>query len=206
MKKIFSTLVTLMLVFSLLFTFTGCDDQSKLVGTWKAEVQFGEAMNELFNSSSDTKEMAEYFDFDDLVLVITLEFDDDDTYKMYVDEDDNKDFAPTIKKVMVKGLEEYLSKELEGSGITVDQVLQSQNTTLEDLVDQIISDDKIEEVFAEMEQEGDYLAEDGKLYLDDEDEYKKYELEGKKLTLKSSSKDDDDEMTKLIYPMVFEKQ
>lgn len=84
MKKIFSTLVALTLILCTLFAFTGCkSDQDKLVGTWTAKANFGEISGvEQLNG---------------VVLEITLEFNDDDTAKMYVSEEAQEDFIAAFK-------------------------------------------------------------------------------------------------------------
>lgn len=190
MKKIFSTLVTLILVLSTLFTFTACgSDQQKLVGTWKAEMDFGKIMDEQMGSEKSY--------FAGLELTVFMTFEKDGSFKMGADKDDNKDFENDFKK----GMEKYLNDIAAAQGVTLDDVLALQDMTLDELISQTID---VDELFKEFDESGDYKAEDGKLYLDSEDEYEEYELDGDTLKLTGSSEEEED--ANFIYPLIFKKQ
>ena len=108
MKKILSLLMCLVMLFSVMFTLTGCfGEQSKYIGKWKATLDLTDIMNEELANNED---MGDYFTLTDFSVVMFLEFNDDGTYSMYVEEE-------SIEKAMEKMVDDLIDAANEKGGL-----------------------------------------------------------------------------------------
>lgn len=219
MKKIFSTLLVFVLVLTSVFAFTGCkSDQDAIVGSWKADINFGKMFDKIITQSVGELPIGDLPSFGELSLAIRFDFNEDGTCKMYADADDNKDFVDDFKDSMRTVMKAMLDEQAKSLGMTADQILAMQNMTMDDLLDEAFASFNTESLFSEFKEEGTYRLEDGKLFLksddadEEEDEYMTYELDGDTLKITGSSEADKDsdsaetQMLKEIFPMEFKRQ
>ncbi len=218
MKKTLSMALALVLTFAMLFTFVGCDDSKEggndkggkkvdpIVGTWEVEVDMADAILESMG------ELAEFFEIDEFEVTFTFEFEEDGEYKLEIDEKQYKKAFKAIdfETAMTKYLEALI--KAEGVEMTVEELLASQGTSIEELVAESYSDETIEDSIDEINKKGFYKVDDDKLYLaDDEDDfdddlYYEIDLDDDKLKIKSYSDEEDTEDTFYgLYPVTFKK-
>lgn len=208
MKRSISKVLSIVLMLALVLTLAGCGEQSKFVGKWEAKLDLSDLMNKQMGENAA---MADYIKIDDFIMVLELEFEDDGTYKMSVDEDEFADSIDSIKDDLKDGLTDYFEDYIKGMGVqmSVEDVLKQSGTDLDTLVEDALSEETIEGITGEMEKEGNYEVKDGKLFLSDgkdkdidEDVYTKYEISDDELKLTESS----DEEEADLYPMTFKKK
>ena len=212
MKKITAMILSFVLIFTLTLSLTACSDKNSVVGSWKAEVDLTEMINE---GIADDEDMAEYVALKDFSFAMTLKLKDDGTYEMSVDEDDIKDVIKSAKKDLQEGFNKYFEDLIDSQdlGVTVDELLDSYGLDLDALIEAVFSDEMVDEIVSEMSSEGKYKAEDGKLYFSDdldsdidEDEYTTYEMADNELKLMEAFGEDAAEMEDLgLFPMTFKK-
>lgn len=193
LKKVAAILLVVCMVFSL----AACGgDAKKLVGSWKAEIEFGDIMDKAL------KEVPEGVDADALAeikITIEMTLDDDGEGKVSIDK---KALAKDMQEVMV----DLMKKQFEAamiaqtgltkaqieaqSGMTMDQLLeQSLGTTVEKKVQELV-DEQMEDNEELLDRSFDYEIEDGKLVIDDEEH--DYELDEDELTLTGETDDGDE--------------
>lgn len=210
MKKNIAKVLCVLLVLVMMLSLAACGEteQDKLIGTWEAEVELASA----FNASLGDTEDAAYLTVDSLVFKMVLVFNEDGTYSFSADEASVTAAMEGLKEDLMVGMEAYLVDTIAATGMemTIDEIMEAMGTTLDALVDSIVTDDMIDEMVQTMITEGNFKAEDGKLYMSesldtacDETYYDTYTLDGTTLTLVEPS--EPDEMTEYLYPMVFTK-
>lgn len=217
MKKNAMKLVSLVLVMTLVLLLGGCSsgDKEALLGTWVAEMD----MTDLFNDSIKMgagEEIGAYLNVNDFTLTMLLTFNEDDTYTMVLDESALEDTVAAMRSDLQAGLEQYLIDSVAaqlGIEMSIEEILEASGVTMEELMDEIITQDLIDSMVADIASEGKFLAEEGKLYLSagfdyevDKNIYETYTLDGDSLTLlEYISTEEVDEYTKSMYPMAFTK-
>lgn len=215
MKKCLSIALCLGLVLTMLFMFTGCNEQKKFVGKWESEIDMTDFFNEGMGLDD---EMAEYVVIEDFEIVMQLIFNSDGTYKRTVDEDSLEDTLKDAKEDLKDGMMDYFEAYLEDTGLnmSVDELLKASEVDLDELVDEALGEKVLDKMVDDMTDEGNFEVKDGKLFMSDdldheidEDVYETYELNGDELKLIESVGGDDDEDLKdladELYPMVFER-
>ena len=212
MKKFTAKLLALMLALALVLSLTACggSDQKKLVGSWECELDFAP----LYNDGMEAEEGGEYLMVESLPMVLQMTFREDGTCTMSVSKESLTNAVEIMKDAMKTGMEDYLMAMLGDAveGLTVDDILALMGTTMDDLIDSLVTEEVIAEMADDMVSEGNYMAEDGKLYVSDsldeavdvaEDDYSTYTLKGDTLTLETAT--DMDEDSAMLYPMTFKK-
>lgn len=218
MKKKISALLCIVLALTMILSLSACGssgDKAKLVGSWQCEKDLAQLINDQFAADEAT---AGLLNVDEFKLVIYMEFKDDDTYSMYVDEASIDAAMDNLVTCIVNGISQYMEdlvKEQTGYEMTIDEILEANGITMDDLVGALFTSEDLEalkdEIVGGMEQEGKYKAEEGKLYTSagleyevDPTMYENYTLEGKTLTLLSFVGEGVG-VDETIYPMVFNK-
>ena len=215
MKKCLSIALCLGLVLTMLFMFTGCNEQKKFVGKWESEIDMTDVINEGMGLDD---EMAEYVAIEDFEIVMQLIFNSDGTYKRTVDENSLEDTLEDAKEDLKDGMMDYFKAYLKESGLnmTVDELLEASEVDLDELVEEALGKKVMDEMVDSMTDEGNFEVKDGKLFMSDgldyeidEEVYETYELNGDELKLIESVGGDDEEDLKdladELYPMVFER-
>lgn len=214
MKKCLSIALCLGLVFTMLFMFTGCNEQKKFVGKWESEIDMTDFFNEGMGLDD---EMAEYVAIEDFEIVMQLIFNSDGTYKRTVDENSLEDTLEDAKEDLKDGMMDYFKAYLKESGLnmTVDELLEASEVDLDELVEEALGKKVMDEMVDSMTDEGNFEVKDGKLFMSDgldyeidEEVYETYELNGDELKLIESVGGDDEDLKDFadeLYPMVFER-
>lgn len=212
MKKL-NAFLSIVLVLGMLLCLTGCSssDKDALIGTWEASLDLTDALNAELASDP---EIAEFVQIKDFSLIMIMEFDEDDTYAMYVDEDALDETFVALQEDVAEGMAAYLENmALEEMGVemTADEIMEMAGMSMDDLIDSVFTEDMLEDIASGMEQEGKFKAKDGKLYTSagleydvDPEVYETYELDGDSLTLLEYYGDDAGDLAD-IYPIEFEK-
>ena len=206
--------ITFLMVAMMLVSVTACGGSKEtLVGKWETTVAMKEFLYEELEAGMGT-EVLDYFEFDKLNVKFTFEFKKDNTYVFEVSDKDAEKFVDDLMDIMMDGLEIMVEDEY---GMSLDDLLTFSGMTKDDFVNQMIEgmggEDALLETIEEAKMEGNYKAEDGKLYLSDgvdkeidENMYEVYELKGSKLTFKETvGSEADEDMLKALFPLEFKK-
>ena len=214
MKKILSLTLTALLLAALL---AGCGgagggaaEEKGITGSWAADVDMTEYLNEML---SEDEEIGQFLTLDNFTIKLLAEFKEDGTYTMAGDPESAQAAMDSLKEQLKGALTDYLQAMIDESGMdtTVEELLTEADMTMDDLMAEMDEAYNAEDLVGDLNTEGKYLFEDGKLALsdslDEEADIAEYEaatLEGDTLPL-TGGEDADSEFAGL-YPIVFERQ
>lgn len=220
MKRSISFFLILTMLLGMALTMSGCaGDKKKILGTWKAEIDYTEALNTGIRSAGSAEgmqDMAKYFQADSFILTTIFTFRDDGTYTVAIDETSAENALKTIRSLLFDGFERYMQYQVNMSGlpISVSEYLKLLGTSLSELVDTALTDEVKEELLDGMvnPHTGNYRVADGRIYMTEElDEelteeyYDTYELDGDTLTLLEchcKQEEGFEDIAQSIYPVV----
>lgn len=213
MKRSISVALSVALVLLMIFSFAGCGEKDKFVGTWRTEMNMAEALNEEFGKDP---EMGEYMKITDFTIVMNYTFNSDGTYKITTDRDSVAKAAENIKNDFTKGIRAYFEDQIakDKLGISVDELLAYNNTTLEKLVEEGMGEMDFDKMANDIDNEGNYKVKDGKLFLSDglehsvdENVYEVYEFVGEDIKIVESVGGDseNEEALAKLYPYMLTK-
>ncbi len=206
MKKRIALLLSFVLVLSLALCACGEKKEPTVVGTWRADIKLAEAFNEEMAASG----MGDYINIESFNLPLVMEFKEDGTGSMSVDQTAMTETVDKLAADLTTGLEAYFTEYFSSMGLEVDldEALAASGMSMDDLVNEMKAEFAGEEAFAEFTNEFKYKAEDGKLYMSDDldsevptDEYNTYTLDGDTMTLEVGTEDLEEEMAKYMFPM-----
>lgn len=212
MKRI-SKIVTMLLACIMLFSLVGCgksDTGKALYGTWSMDVDLSQELN---------RQMGDEFAGFDGKLVITMKFDfnEDGSFKMYVDSDALKEsFATWLDSFATFSLD-VMYAQFEDMGLSredADELVQSQyNCTMEEYIRNTMeSSVNVDAMAAEMKMEGIWEAKGDKLYMSEDDEidvnrFDIFSVSGDTLTLNlPEGAEDESDIPGLQYPYTLHKE
>jgi len=210
MKKFLSLALGALLLVALL---AGCGGGSaagdSIVGSWSADVNMTEYLNQLLG---EEEEIGQYLTLDNFTIKLLAEFKEDGTYSMNGDPDSAQAAMDGLKEQMKTAVTAYLEDmiEQEGLDMSLEDLLAASGMSLDDLVNEMDEAYSAEDLVGDLTMEGKYLFEDGKLALSDSldeeadiEAYEAAELKGDTLTLTGG--DDSDSEFAGLYPVVFER-
>lgn len=206
MKKRIALLLSFVLVLSLALCACGEKKEPTVVGTWRADINLAEAFNEEMEASG----MGDYINIESFNLPLVMEFKEDGTGSMSVDQAAMTETVDKLAADLTTGLEAYFTEYFSSMGLEVDldEALAASGMSMDDLVNEMKAEFAGEEAFAEFTNEFKYKAEDGKLYMSDDldsevptDEYNTYTLDGDTMTLEVGTEELEEEMAKYMFPM-----
>lgn len=187
MKKTLALVLTMVLLAGLLAGCGGGDNA--IVGTWKASMEMADQMNEAFAATG----MGDYVKLSSFAIVVDYTFNSDGTYSCAADEAALSTTMESAKAEIKEGLvafAEDMATQSGQEGLTADDVFEAAGTTLDEMLEQMFTEDTVDQMVEELAAEGNYKTGDGKLYLSDapdhlpDDEmYHNYTIEGDTLTL-----------------------
>lgn len=174
----------------------GKSDEELIIGKWEADVKFNDELLSTVSGGDedvDMSEMMQYFDFDKLSLKMSMEFKNDGTATVTIDDDDLNTFLENLVDVMCDGSIKLTKEMLKDSDTTWEDYLDSIEMTEAEFVNELreeLEKEGLEEVKAEIKEnmtDGYYKLENGKLYMSDskdfeEDDASEYNLTDKTLT------------------------
>lgn len=210
-RKNVSLLACLSLICAMLLACSGCGNKDKeaLIGDWESTIDLTGMLNEQMEAGmGGDEEMMSYFNFSSFTMKLNLSFNDDDTYKLSVNEEElDKSFDELIESLRT-GITKYLEDMIAQQGVdmTVDEFLQQMGMDLDTFMDQALNKDVILASMGDMASSGTFEAKDGVLYMTENGSTSlaEYALDNGKLTL--SDKGADDSELKDFYPLVFTKK
>lgn len=216
MKRTIALVLTVIMAVLML---AGCSgEQAKLVGTWKAEANLAEGVEQAM--LGELGEDAAYFSIENFTVNFVLVFNSDGTYSMTVEEDSVQTAFDALMTDMEAGMVKMLEDQIAQMGLemSVEDMLAASGMTLESMMDdlrQSLEDEGIiEEMIEESTDEGRFKAKDGKLYMSagleygvDENVYDTYTLDGDILTLVThvGGEEKEQDLVQYVYPLVFNK-
>ena len=212
MKRI-SKIVTMLLACIMLFSLVGCgksDTGKALYGTWSMDVDLSQELN---------RQMGDDFAGFDCKLVITMKFDfnEDGSFKMYVDSDALKEsFATWLDSFATFSLD-VMYAQFEDMGLSreeADELVQSQyNCTMEEYIrDTMESSVNVDAMGGEMKMVGIWEAKGDKVYMSEDDEidvnrFDIFSVSGDTLTLNlPEGAEDESDIPGLQYPYTLHKE
>lgn len=199
MKRWIALLLCLVMALGLM---AGCGkEEESIVGTWETEVDISEMLADVVSEAVGST--PEVFAFEDLKITLVITFNEEGTYEMSCDEASAQEMFDELMDQMPAIMTAYLEELLQGTGVTVDQALAAQGTTMEELIEQSFSNDMVDDMVSEMETNGDWEIEDGKLYLDGEE--CEYDLSGDELTIDIGDEDVPEQLDGLL-PLEFKRK
>lgn len=208
MKKYIAIVLCLAMLAACL---VGCapKEQDALIGSWSGNVDLSDAINADF---AQDENLAPHMHISGFRFQTTMTFYRNGTYSMQVDRSELEAVLESLVQQLSDGMEKYLEelvKEL-ALDMTVEEYLSSVGLSLEDLFADAYTEETIDKMLSDLEAEGNFLVEEGKLFLSQSKQYavnpnvwELYTVEGDKLTIDVSSEEADNPYAQLIYPMVF---
>ncbi|MBR4761945.1 MAG: hypothetical protein IK086_04855 [Clostridia bacterium] len=205
MKKISAVVLAVVLVISAL-SLAGCGSKKSIVGKWETEVDIGEAVSNSLGDESE--ELAEAFKDVNIVAKYSFEFTDEGKFSMLLDEDALVESFKGSKDAFKKFFNEYLGAMAETMGMGIDDLLDAQGLTIDELVDEALDEsvEAMKENLSDASKKGTYKIDGQKLFLAEEgedftdDEYVEFEFEDDnkikftKITAKEGEDEDEDSL------------
>jgi len=184
------------------------EDENPLVGEWEATIDLSDYLSDMMYA-----EMGVDMDVEDFKMIMTIEFDEDGSYKADLDlspmEDAMEDFIDQLWDIII---EMYA----EESGVTVAEMeaaMEEQGVTKDALMEKMDMEAMFEEAFESFEDEakGEWVLDGDELYMakkDPEDtDPVVIEIDGDEFSIVEGEfmGDMDEDMMEYMYPIVFER-
>lgn len=203
--------VVLAIVLLVVAVYISTADERALVGEWKATVDMTDYLQEKLNS---IPEFGTYIEVTDFSFDVTYKFNDDFTYSRTVDEDSVDRAIENLKGDMKNAINAYAEEVIRQNGLNIspETMFALSGTSVDEIVEESYNEELIAEMKEDLFSEGNFEAEDGKLftsdgvdYMPDPNTYETYELTDNQLVLTNATGSDLDEEDLAAYPMTFEK-
>ena len=177
-----------------------------IAGTWTADLDLTDTLN---RALAGDEELGRYLTLDSFGFELLACFEEDGTYSMQCDKRSAQAAVADLKEQMKVALTRYLEDLAKESGLdlTVEELLTKAGITMDDLMAEMDEIYSAEDLVRDMDKEGRYLFEDGRLALSDDPEKEAdlsaaytAVLEGDTLTLTAGG---EDSLFSDLYPVVF---
>jgi len=189
-KRITAALLILIMTVSL----CACSPGNPLAGKWNYNLKFSDIVdsyvkNSIQSADESQKAMYEelYKAFDDCDVMLTMEFNNDKSFKLAIDDESAKSAIKKIKENMKTAIPNAF-KAMGMSDEVFEKYLKSQNKTVEDLVNQFTEEFSVDQLTKGVGASGNYELEDNKLFLFTGDKrvdanYCEVEIKGNELSI-----------------------
>lgn len=185
-----------------------------ILGTWEGEMDLAAMMADALIAGDELA--AEYFTFEDLGLRMTMVFREDGTCSVTIDEASMQATMEALMQQLMDGFYKLIEAMLaeEDMDMSVEDFLDAAGVSTDALVEEILREAMNEEALAELAQECNYKAENGKLYLSDDletevtdDDASDYTLENGILTIQMPAEVDEEnaQMAQHLFPLVLKR-
>ena len=186
------TAVLLVVIFAV--SLCACSPGNPLAGKWNYNLKFNDIIesyvkNSIQSADESQKAMYEelYKAFDDCDVMLTMEFNNDKSFKLAIDEDSAQASIVKIKENMKTAIPNAF-KAMGMSDEVFEKYLKSQNKTVEDLVNQFTEEFSVDQLTNGVGASGNYELEDNKLFLFTGDKrvdanYCEVEIKGNELSI-----------------------
>src|SRR5699024_7442376 len=141
-------------------------DERALVGEWKATVDMTDYLQEELSS---IPEFGTYIEVTDFSFDVTYKFNDDFTYSRTVDEDCVDQAIENLKGDMKNAIYAYAEEVIRQNGLNIspETMFALSGTSVDEIIEEAFSAESMEDIADEFFNEGNFEADDGKLYLSD---------------------------------------
>lgn len=203
--------VVLAIVLLVVAVYISTADERALVGEWKATVDMTDYLQE---EMSQLPEFGSYMEVTDCSFVVYYTFYDDYTYQASVDEDSVNTAMENVKADLKDALYAYAEDVMRQNGLNMpaETMFALSGTSVDEIIEEAFSAESMEDIADEFFNEGNFEADDGKLYMSDgydyavdPNSYETYELSDNQLVLTSGVDPEFDEEDLAAYPITFEK-
>ena len=189
-KRITAALLILIMAVSL----CACSPGNPLAGKWNYNLKFSDIVdsyvkNSIQSADESQKAMYEelYKAFDNCDILLTMEFNNDKSFKFAIDEESANSAVEKIKENMKTAIPNAF-KAMGMSDEVFEKYLKSQNKTVDDLVNQFTEEFSVEQLTNGVGASGMYELEDNKLFLFSgdkrvDDNYCEVEIKGNELSI-----------------------
>jgi len=186
------TAVLLVVIFAV--SLCACSPGNPLAGKWNYNLKFSDIVdsyvkNSIQSADESQKAMYEelYKAFDDCDVMLTMEFNNDKSFKLAIDDESAKSAIKKIKENMKTAIPNAF-KAMGMSDEVFEKYLKSQNKTVEDLVNQFTEEFSVDQLTKGVGASGNYELEDNKLFLFTGDKrvdanYCEVEIKGNELSI-----------------------
>lgn len=206
MKKLTAFSLCLVLILSL----CACGAREDLSGTWTANLNMASYYNAELQNTDPT--IAEFLTLDSFDMPIIMDLKADGTYTMSVDRAAMESILADVLDKTRAGLEAYLADLLAQQGIEMDvnDALAAMGISMDDLLAEMTAQFTSDEFYDSQFVEGCWKAEDGKFFSTDSldapvvttGEYNTYVLDGNTLSIDIGTETLDNDLDKMMFPMV----
>lgn len=185
-----------------------------LIGTWTGNVDMTALINEAMIASDET--LADYFQFSNLYFTVNMTFTEDGTCSLAFDSASLEALLDDILTQMEPGMTKLLEELVDyyGYDTTVEELLESMGySTMAAYLEDQMNPAALLEDMDTMDQEGNYLVQDGILYMSgsldeeavvDENNTTPYTLENGVLTIEAGSLAEE-EYADMLFPLVLSR-
>lgn len=171
MKKFVSVMLSILIIASMCFAFTGCGDEASIVGVWEGtEVTDLSKAKDMMGDESAASEMFNYMELGTYEVDVTYTFNEDGTCNVVADSDDIQEATEEITAAMMDGVEKYMEAIAKSLSMSVDQYAQMAGFDSFDALMDAMSD-QIETMAKDsfkIKQEGTYTISEDKLVIENE--------------------------------------
>ncbi|MBQ3011321.1 MAG: hypothetical protein IJD81_09040 [Oscillospiraceae bacterium] len=225
MKKMISLLMALVMVFAL----AACGSSPDILGTYEAEIDLTDLVCDEFDKGAEITGTGISLSnhLTDFKIVMISQFNEDGTYSQTIDSASLERAMGNMKNAIIPVMDDFLlytfKQEFVGYGYTIntrEDVEGILNIAWDDIYSSVLGvdlnefvDEMINELSADMFEdtlllEGNYKAEDGKLFLSDgleynidENVYETYEIDGDTVTITGGVNVEEEELLPYPYTM-----
>lgn len=176
------------------------------MGAWEGTVDLTEYLTTMVTEGDES--MSDYFNFSRLTMDLTLTFTEEGVCTLEFPQESAEALIASLLEQMKPAMEKVLEDALaaEGLDMTLDEFLSLTGISLDDLMAEAMDEAIAEDMLSELEESGNYLVKDGKLYISDdldseidEDDYQLYTIENGVLTIEAAEGDTDKE--NFLFPL-----
>ena len=167
LKRITAAVLVLILAVSL----CACSGGNPLAGKWNYNLKFNDIVDSYVKnsiSSADQSQKAMYEElykaFDDCDVMLTMEFNNDKSFKFSIDDESAQKAIEKIKENMKTAIPNAF-KAMGMSDEVFEKYLKSQNKTVEDLVNQFTEEFSVDQLTKGVGASGYYELEGNKLFI-----------------------------------------
>ncbi len=216
--KLMKRTVSIVLIAVMVLVMAGCSsEKDKLLGRWEGEMDMTQRFKDQMGAE-DLESLEAYVTLENIVFTIYMDFQEDGTYSMGIDEQSFQTAMEGLVNDMVAGItayfEDMIAQTPELEGATVDDLLALSGTSIDAMVEELWKELENEDFTSKLSQKGNWDAKKGQLFATEdvndsvsEDTYYEYTLEDGVLTLTKfvSSDSEDAEEENEILPLSFTK-
>lgn len=171
---------------ALLLALSGCgprDESENLFGVWQTELDLSQRISDVF---FDDPTIPETLDFGEFKVDLTAVFDRSRCYSLSINEQSLDSAMGGFSASLRQAFLEYFSDTLGEDEAGVEAFLAEQGQSLDSISSDWVYRSVVEEAISDFETQGEYIAQEGRLYFldsgarkpDEDSPYLAYELSG----------------------------